>query len=203
MTGLYIIDGDVKVSEDYMALPEFKAFFSENKELPAEYFTAAMKYLYYVFRYDGPLKDMYFTDRQEYVCKNMLNSKYSPKDFEQNYQFKKLSAFYAQISMTFLKRDYEQTKKDIESLNKHISTIPFVKKIALKNYMATFEYEGKVITTTVNIDVEIDNSKEKADALKLKEILYDLEEKLKQKINKEEMSSDGRPMSLLEEMQNQ
>lgn len=201
MEGIQIIDGDVKVSDDYMALPEFKAFFTGNPKHKPDYFASAIKYLYFVYKFETPLKEFYFKDRQSYVCKNMLNGKYDPSDFEDNSSFAKMAQRYCNMTMSFIKRDYQQTQKDIESLNKHISTIPFVKKVALKNHQVTFDYKGKAVTTFVNLDIEVENSKEKSDALKLKEVLYDLEEKLRTKILKEEMSGERDPLSLIEEGQ--
>lgn len=198
---LQVKDNKVLVSDEAMLLPEFQTLFKNDKSKNKERFFDIIFYVYYVYKFDGPLKNMYPEDRKAYVCNSLMGGRVTAKEIESSQEAQKLISLYYKLTMSFIRRDYEQTKQDIESLNKHISGIPFTKRVLLKNQPVSFEYEGKIVNTTTSFEVDIDNSEEKAKALKLKETLYDLEEKLKMKAMKEDFMSENPTSSLMEESQ--
>ena len=197
---IFIKDGVAYHTDEAIMIPEFHDLYEWDKSKDKRKYYDVLFYIYFVYKFDGIYKTLYPAERKNYVRKTLLEDRLSA-DIEQQPLVIRLIQKYQYITMSFIKRDYEQTKFDIESLNKHISTIPFVKKVQLKNHTANFEYKGQIINTTVDITVEMDNSKEKADALKLKDTLYDLEERLRSKSIKEDSISEDDTSSLIEDMQ--
>lgn len=198
---IYIKDGKAYLSEVADKLPEFKDLKESDKSRDKQWFHDVLMYIFSVYTFDGVLKNLYPEQRKEYTINDILENRLKLKDVENNIYVNRAITKYTHLTMGFIKRDYEQTKVDIESLNNHISKIPFVKKILMKNQTVSFEYKGEFVTAVLDVPVEIDNSKEKSDALKLKEVLYDLEEKLKAKIIKEDNLNENEGQSMIEQIQ--
>jgi hypothetical protein len=119
----------------------------------------------------------------------MVIERHLPKrkieDFEDNLRVVAVIEEYLDRQMTKTERFLYQLEKDMESLLTRISTIPYTKVVKAK--IPYIDADGE--STMIPAEVEIDNSKEKEDAIKLGERMLDYEEKLRNKVLKERVES--------------
>jgi len=190
-------NGKVQVTPAGAIQPEYLALKRavKNTDQLDDYLT----YLWLQYYPLSTLRNYLPKERATYIETQMFNGRYKFGEWDSKHAA--FVSFYVKASTSFIVRSYEQLKVDIEDLLHHISTIPFKKKVLLKNQKVEFENEGQMREAYINITVELDNSDEKTKALKMSETLYELEERLRRKVIQEEFIKETQTHTMIEQDQ--
>ena len=184
MPFLELKDGVVRPTEEGSLLPPVQRLYNSDKTEGKKFFHDCLMYIFLVYNQNGVYKDSF-----EGYKKKMVIERHLPKrkieDFEDNLRVVAVIEEYLDRQMTKTERFLYQLEKDMESLLTRISTIPYTKVVKAK--IPYIDADGE--STMIPAEVEIDNSKEKEDAIKLGERMLDYEEKLRNKVLKERVES--------------
>jgi hypothetical protein len=179
---LDIEEGKVVITPEGMTLTVVKDLYSRDRHIGKPWFEACITYAYYMYKKDGMFKNMLPDQKSSRICSEMLKGKYKMEDFESNSACKDMMNEYLtqQYTPTELLRD--SIKTEIQELLNRIRSIPYVKKQHVEVILDVPDHEGIMTKMPYKVWVEIDNSDEKAKAIKLAETLIDYEAKLNAKI---------------------
>jgi len=180
MSFLYLKDGMVYPTEEGQMIPQVKALYNSDKTDGKKFYREVLLYIFYVYNQSGIYKDMFEDYRKKMVIDRYLPS----RDFielEKNPRVADLIREYLDRQMTKTQRLYYQLEKDMESLLKRVSSIPYIREVRTKVKWVNPDHEEVYLP----VEIEIDNSEEKFKAIKLADTLVDYGEKLKNKIIRE------------------
>lgn len=175
-----------KEAEDYDVVKKMK------KSTSKKGFEDFCKYVYHTYSLVHPLSSLLPEQRMRRVSTEYLSD---AKYWEIEKSNKTASAFidqFIQDSYSRNERFYFMLSKDMEHFRKYLSEIPFTKKQKIsKEVDITFEYNGEDVTKGVFVStiIEIDNSKEKIDALQKANNLLKLEKDLRKQIMEEKVEA--------------
>jgi len=185
---LYLEDDKVKITEEGKALKETKELNASDRHKGKPFYNNVLIYTYWTYTFDGVFKDILPEHRKKEVADRYLR-KTKWKDIESNKKAKAFIDIYVKTSTTFIEKSYENIKKDMEDLMKHLRSIPFTKKEHIKTTIEYGEYNERV---PVNTMTDVDNSEEKLRAIKSYDVLLVLEEKIRQKVIEEKTKGKKR-----------
>ena len=199
MAFLELKDGVVRPTEEGSLLPPVQRLYNSDKTEGKKFFHDCLMYVFFVYNQNGVYKDSF-----EGYKKKMVIERHLPKrkieDFEENTRVVAVIQEYLDRQMSKTERFLYQLEKDMESLLTRVSTIPYTKVVKAK--IPYVDADGE--TTMIPAEVEIDNSKEKEDAIKLGERMLDYEEKLRNKVMKENVDKKkaGKTLRLFDKPKN-
>lgn len=182
---LYIENGEVKVTDDGMCLPEVQALYkTDNTHSSKPFFKKCITYIYWGYKKDGEWANHLPKKRLEMASKL---AEVSLQDIKNNAKVQAVIKVYIENQTTLTERLYLGVKKDIEEILEMINNIPFERDIKVEMMIDIPEYEGsdRMIKYPIKQWVRVDNSEEKEKAIRRVEKLIELEEKLRKKIIKE------------------
>ena len=185
---LDIKSGEVKCTVEGMLLLEVKDLWNADKRTASKpFFHKAITFIYHMYK-----KDHVFSNSGPVLRKKKVMHDFLPgidiKSLEGNMRVIRLADRFIQEQYSPNEWFYEGIKRDMEDLKKHISSIPFFKIEKVdRNVVVNIPSNRDMIEHTVVIKQEekVDNSQEKLAAMEKALKLFDLEEKIKQKISKE------------------
>jgi hypothetical protein len=192
---LYLEGEEVKITDEGMLIPEVKLLYAlDRRNSSKPYFKKCITYIYWAYKIDGEYRNILPSKRKKLAVEHAEGDL---KHFNDDKKLQDVIKVYTRDQTSLNQRMYESIKKDMDDLLEMIQSIPFTKKIKIDvmvdiplNADSTETTKKQIITT-----VEVDNSKEKFEAISRSEKLIDLEEKLKKKIIKEDQQkkrSQGR-----------
>lgn len=176
------IDGEVKVVPEAFEYAELKAFKDED------WMKKAIKYVYHTYKYEHPLASYGRADRSIKVCKTYF-SKETPQDFEKDKKVVQLIKRFSEETMSSSQRFYQKLQDDMEKLREHIANISWwIKEEVETDVQVEFvkddgAKEVRVIKTKVQVN--LDNSKAKMEALKHAEEMIKLDQSMRKLIAQE------------------
>jgi hypothetical protein len=185
MSFLVLVGEEVEVTTEGMCLQSVKNVYVRDRHSAKPWFGAFCKYVYFMYKQDGIFKNMLPEQRAERICSEMLKDKYRAKDFEVIIECKTMINQYINLQYSLTEILYEGLKEDIEGLLKHIKNIPYTKKSVYEGTIDVPGQDGILQKQKVRVPFDIDNSEEKAKAIKLAETMIDYDKKLRTKINDE------------------
>ena len=185
---LDIKSGEIKCTAEGMLLLEVKDLWSADRRTESKpFFHKAITFIYHMYK-----KDHVFSNSGPELRKKKVLHDFLPnidiKSLEENKRVMKLAGRFIQEQYSPNEWFYEGIKKDMEDLKKHISSIPFSKTMKVDRLIkVSIPSNGEIIEHEVIVkqDEVVDNSGEKLSAMEKALKLFDLEEKIKQKISKE------------------
>ena len=185
MSFLVLENDVVRVTDEGMNLTCVKELYSRDRHSGKPWFNACITYAYYMHKKGGVFNNMLPTNKATRICSEILKEAYKYEAFESDYYYKNMEREYINLQYSRNEQLYERIGKDIEGLMQRISEIPYT---TTKIHECVVEFpgpDGTMIKHTAKVPIEIDNSEEKAKAIKLAETLIDFEIKLKSKIVQE------------------
>lgn len=182
MPFLELKDGVVSPTEEGKLLPPVQRLYNSDKTEGKKFFHDCLMYIFFVYNQSGVYKDSF-----EGYKKTMVIERHLPKrkadDFEGNSRVVDVIKEYLERQLTKTERFLYQLEKDMESLLTRISNVPYTKTVKAK--VPYTDPEGE--QTLIEAKVEIDNAKEKEDAIRLGERMIDYADKLRSKVLKEKV----------------
>lgn len=182
MPFLEMKDGVVSPTEEGNIIPAVQRLYNSDKTEGKKFFKDCLLYVFLVYNQEGVYKDRFENFRKKMVIERHL-PKRNVGDFENNLRVVDLINEYLDRQMTKTERFLYQLEKDMEGLLNRVSNVPYTKIVKAK----IPHVNGDGETTMIPADVEIDNSAEKENAIKLGERMIDYGEKLRNKILKEKV----------------
>lgn len=182
MSFLFLEEEKINVTAEGLLLTSVKDLYDHDKKTGKPFFHACCRYAYFMYKKNGVFASMLPQQRGERVCSEMLKDAYTMEDFELHTACKAMMNQFVNLQYTMNEILYEGIKDDIQGLLQRLKEIPYVKK-QYQEVSAEFpDTDGILTKQRVKAYIEIDNSEEKAKAIKLAETLIDYESKLKAKI---------------------
>lgn len=185
---LYLENSEVKITKEGMLHKEVKDLYNVDKRNESKpFFFKALTYIYWAYKKDGEYRYKYLSDRRRLAAEHACDD---VKKFEEHEKIKSVIKLYIDLQTTLTERLYLGLKNDYENLVERIKNIPTTRKI---KFDTVIEVNGEL--QKVEKLVEIDNWKEKSEAITMSEKLIEWEEKLRKKLYKEEQekkSNNGR-----------
>jgi len=166
------IEGEVVICDIAKNIQEVVSL---KKEGPA-FFRNAITFIYWMYNEESIYREMLHSQRKTYICKRHLAGE-DPEIYENNVCVKKFINLYEEIQCSREERLRRAVQVDMDDLLNRLSTIKFTKKVQVS---VTVEEKGEDVVK--KIFVEIDNSKEKADAMALSLTLINLSRQLELKV---------------------
>ena len=182
MSFLSLDNGIVVCSEEGMTIPVVMLLYNTDKSKEKKFFRDSICYLYWVYNREGLYKDLFEGARKDLVMMRYLSG-YKLIDFDGNNRVQAVKDEYLERQMTKHERFLYRLENDMEGLLNRITSIPYIKNIKTK--VPHVLDNGDEIM--VKVSLEIDNSKEKQEAIKLADTMIDYAEKLRNKILKEKI----------------
>lgn len=180
MSFLFLKDGDVLPTEEGALIPQLKAVYNADKTEGKRFYKDVLLYVYFVYNQSHTYRDMFEDYRKKVVIERHL-PKRKTEDFESNSRVAALINEYLERQLSKSERLLYQLEKDMESLLKRVSSIPYTKKVKTKIKWVNPEGEE----TLIPVEVEMDNSEEKEKTIRLAERMIDYADKLRAKVVKE------------------
>lgn len=181
---LYLDDnGQVLVATEAESYPEVQALRSGSIPFPK-----VIKYVYHTYSPGHPLSGYSWIERSTKVCRTYFSDDETPEYFEKDKIVKAFIKRYVEDTLTSSERFYEKLKKDMDDLKEHISNIPFShKKSVAKDTIVKVLVSGKKVEGKLyeSVEIEIDNSQEKLDAIKRAAELITMEEKIRKSLQQQ------------------
>ncbi len=177
-------NGVVTLHEDAYGIKEVDSFYKSDKTGKKEYFKECITYLYWMYK-KGGIYSQNLPRQARKIIKAQHLKNFDPDIMEKNKKFQELRDCYIEHQYSITERFWAKVKDDMQSLLDHIAAIPF-QRIVKTNKEVEMEVDGESRWVKVKVDIPIDNSEEKAKAIMLSEKLINLEEKLSQKIKRED-----------------
>lgn len=184
MPFLELKEGLVVPTEEGRLLPCVVRLYSSDKTEGKRYFNDCLMYIFFVYNQSGVYKDTFEDYRKKIVLERHLQRR-KVEDFEGNVRVLEVINEYLERQLTKTERFLYQLEKDMDSLLVRISKIPYTKVVKAKIPYRTVDGDETMVTA----EVEIDNSKEKEDAIRLGERMIDYADKLRAKVYKEKSES--------------
>ena len=178
-------NGGVFVEESAMSIPELSRLYKADNTKNKAYFEDCIAYLFFMYKRKGIYSGRLPRQAQDIIEKTHLK-KTKAKEIEDDPNFKDVKKLYLDSQLTLTENFYEKVREDMQGLLNYISEIPYSKTAYVDT---TVEVPGPDNIPTkfpVRAKVQLDNSKEKAEAIALCERLINLEEKLSARIAKED-----------------
>lgn len=163
---LELINNKVFIIKEAEFLPEYVSLC--KKKFKEE----ALTFIYYMYNENSVYKELLPSQRRKYVSERHLQG-YSVEEIEKDEDVQKFIDIYNEIQLSREERLRQKVQEDMDDLLDRLSNIKFSKTV-----IVNVEVEEKGSTVTKKVSVEIDNSKEKGEALKLAETLIELSKKL-------------------------
>lgn len=181
---LYLENEEIKITEEGMQLSEVQDVYKDDKHSGKPYFKKVITYLYWAHKKDGEWQNHFPSKREEMSAEK---AGLSIIEIRKHSKLKALIKAYVDNQTTLTERLYIGVKRDIEEVLELINSIPYVRKIQVELTVDIPKFEGSsgLIKYPVKQIVEVDNSKEKTEAIKRVESLIELEERLRKKIIKD------------------
>lgn len=215
MSFLYI-DKDteeVMIRPEAIKLPSVKKLYSSDKrpgEVEKPFFKRCLKYIYHMYCNDHPVfKNLGPKERKIRVAETSFSddTRIEIDNFEKNKKVMAVIEDYLYYQDTLSSKKYRDILRKIDEVSDHIGSIPLKKLHILKDHkvscMVPAGEDGKMVEKefSINTKIEVDNSKEYSDSLKLLDQLLEFEEKIKVKLAHEKREVEIHEESMLERNQ--
>jgi hypothetical protein len=205
MSFLTLSNDIITISEDVINVDVISKL--RNKYKVESELQKVLKFVYHSYKKEHSFNNLSITERKDKVMQFYLNGD-SCKKYDEDKIIQNFVKFYVSLEYTQNEWLYQKLKIDIEDIKAHINDIP-MNKIVKFDEDVTIEFEtpcgeeGKMIKVRklVNIKLtrDIDNSKERMEALKRIVSLQEMEEKFREIIARErKMKEHNKELSLLE-----
>ena len=163
---LELINNKVFIIKEAEYLPEYLSLCKKKFK------DDALTFIYYMYNENSVYKELLPSQRRKYVAERHLQG-VDVEEIEKDEDVQKFIKIYNEIQLSREERLRQKVQRDMDDLLDRLSDIKFSKTVLVN---VDVEVDGNIITKKV--PVEIDNSKEKGDALKLSETLIELSKKL-------------------------
>lgn len=180
---LFCKNGEVLIDEDLMDVPVIRSLYKSDRSKEKSYFKECIAYCYWMYKKDGHYHNK-LPAQAMILIRDAHLKLHDPVKMESDVRFKEFKKYYIEHQMTLSQAFYLSIRQDMQDLLDHIASIPFVKRIDYKHKLDEVA-AMKTGRKYVSVNIEIDNSDEKAKAIGLSEKLIGLEEKISLKIKKE------------------
>lgn len=194
MSFLYMNNGKVLVTEEGKTLKSVKNLFKQHSK---KFVEDGLRYIYFVYKPSGIYQHMLLKDR----IKRTINEQYTnrkPEDFNDEALNAVIEDYNTLVVSTHTEKFYINIRKRMEELLDYLTNIKYTKKQKITNHKVEVEIEGERKEVYINTTIEIDNSKEALDAMKLVDPLLAQEEKWKKRMEKEKVTKSEDYKTLLE-----
>lgn len=175
---LYIEDGQVKVSDMAMQIPEFKDFRRYDTSTNKVFFYSTMSYIYYVYKVFGQEKSYLFNlslpQRKSNCVKRHTGSYKKVSDFDGNKWVDLCVEAYLRYTRTRSEILFDALKDDIDRFTDYVQSIPHSIKKIVKTSIKVLGDDNLPEERIIDVEIEIANTKERLDALKQAKDLDDL-----------------------------
>lgn len=193
--------GNVVLMDEAKRLPSILALSKKDKTKEQNYFKDALTYIYHVYVKKHMYSFLSFKARQTRIIEQYLPNRTSEK-FESDQKVQDVIKEFIEQQYTPNEMFYESIKEDLDSMKEYIRKIPLVKKEKIKRMLSiddgTIEIDQTDRTIYLDVDIEIDNSKEKFDAMKRGKELMELEITIKDLVIQEERNNKNSYNTFLE-----
>lgn len=132
----------------------------------------ALVYIYWMYNENSVYKEVLPSQRKRYIAERHLKG-VNIDEIENDKDVQDFIEIYNEIQLSREERLRLKVQNDMDDLLERLSNIKFTKKIQV-----TIDVELDGVTYPKKVTVEMDNSKEKGDALKMAETLIELSKKL-------------------------
>jgi hypothetical protein len=166
------IDGKVEVIKEAQYIEEVLKLKKHGKE----FYDKALTYIFWMYCNESIYREMLTSQRKLYICKRHLGGE-DINLYENNKDVKNFINLYEEIQCSREERLRKNVQNDMDDLITRIGNIKFTKIVTVE---VPVEINGLI--ENKKVQVEIDNSKEKADALALSKSLISLSKELEQLI---------------------
>lgn len=172
---------EVGLTPEAKNIDVIKVLREKDKTEDKVYFKNALKYIYHTYVKDHMFANLSISERKVKTSEIYLGGK-DYKVFDEDGCVRDVVGLYVSLEYSQNEWTYEQLKNDIENIKKSINDIPIKKMIDFDNDVdieCTCSHCGKPFASSVNLKtkVEVDNTKERMDALKQILTLQDMKEK--------------------------
>lgn len=201
---IYLEEGEVRVSDMAMEIPEFKAFKRYDTSTNKTYFKFAMSYIFYVYKVFGEKKSYLYNQplqqRKRNAVQHHTGSYKKISDFDSNEWVAKCVTAYLTYSRTANERLFDALKDDIERFIEVVEKTPHTYEKVIKVYRLDPERDDG---TEIGYDVKIDvpNVTGRIETLKKASDLNDLFLKKLADVNKDADKKKSSGMRLFEDVQ--
>lgn len=161
-------NGKIQVTDIARSMPEVIAL----KKNGAEYFENAITYIFWMHADESIYKEMLHSQRKLYICKRHLDNA-NPDDYEKNEDVQRFIELYDDIQLSREERLRKSIQKDMDDLLTRITHIKFTKEVRVE-----IEVEENGETKKKRVMQEVDNTKEKLEALQSAKTLLQLSKDL-------------------------
>lgn len=194
----------VEISKEIKNLNEILLLKENDKSKNKTYFNDCLKYIYHTYKKEHPFYNIPINERKVKVSEIYLD-KQDYKKFDEDILVQGVIKLYISLEYSQNEWTYQTIKNNISDIKKDITNIPMTKKAIIdQSIEVKFSCEecGVQQKQTVKIkqEVDVDNSKERMDALRRIFELEEMEQKFKDLIIKErKIKEHNTEMSLLEQ----
>lgn len=175
---LYIEEGQVKVSDMAMQIPEFKDFKRYDTSTNKVFFSCAMSYIYYVYKVFGEERSYLFNlslpQRKSNAVKRHTGAYREVSDFDGNKWVDLCVEAYLRFTRTRSEILFDALKDDIDRFTDYVQDIPHSIKKKVKTSVKVLGDDNLPEDRIIDVDIEIANTKERLEALKQAKDLDDL-----------------------------
>jgi len=186
---LYVENGQVKVSDMAMQIPEFKDFKRYDSSTNKVFFNCAMSYIFYVYKVFGEnrsyMYNMSLPQRKAKAVKHHTGTYKNLSDFEDNKWVRACVEAYLLYSRTRSEVLFDALKNDIDRYIDYVQNIPHSFKKTVKVGVNVLNEDNKLEERLMDVEVEVANTKERLEALKQAKDLDDLYKRSLADVNKD------------------
>jgi hypothetical protein len=192
---LYLENGDVKISEQGMSLPEAKAIWNMDKHKGKPFFNRVITFTYYVHNKGSIYRRMSPSQREQKVM-----AVYFPDVRDRSMDDPRVKDFiktYNYLTKSNKERIRDAMLRDLDEMAVKLSKIKFTKEKKVNQDVFTHcPHCQKDVTVNVDMRIDIDNTEEKLKAMKVIEEIISREETIKKKIDQERLVEKGKEASI-------
>lgn len=183
---LYLENGEVKISDVAMEIPEFKDFKRYDSSTNKVFFNKSMAYIFYVYQVFGsqrsPLRNRPLPQRRKEAVQHYTGTYKNVSDFEKNKWVKNCIESYLKYSRTQNENMFDALKDDIEHFIELVNNTPHTikQKVTVYHKIAGDDFE-----TPIDVMIEVPNSEARFKLLKQASDLNDLFQKKQLDVEKD------------------
>lgn len=193
MSFLYLDEHqNVRLKNEAKLLPCIKDLRSNNEYNNEEKFNKVITIIFHCYSPNHMFSNFGELERIDKVSYSLYGGEDINKILE-NEKVRNVIKEYKELSTTPIQRLYNTIKTNIDEWKLHISNIPIKKRVKVsKAVQIDVNENGENIKKDIVVDtyIDVDNSKEALEAIKTADAMIDLEEKIRRKVQREEVESD-------------
>ena len=161
-------NGKIVVAEIAKSLPIVKDLMKKGPE----YFEKAITYIFWMHSDQSIYKELLDSQRKLYICKEHLDNE-NPDDFEKCEEVQRFVELYDDIQLSREERVRKALQKDMDDLLTRLTKIGFTKMVTVE-----IDVEENGETSKKRVKREVDNTKEKLEALQSAKTILQLSKDL-------------------------